>query len=143
MPDPNTPQRPQLQVSRGGADLTYPPSTPLGETWHYQITLPFQVAPRRAAVFSNIRKGYAVGIDFETGVDVILFDDLAHVSSEQAVALTRNHEEPNPNTTPPGAPAVMVKYPARGGFVPLGAKRADGSPHPHAGTGFATNNAIA
>ena len=30
----------------------------------------------------------------------------------------------------------MVKYPIRGGFVPLGAKRTDGSPHPHAGTGF-------
>ena len=30
----------------------------------------------------------------------------------------------------------MVKFPIRGGFVPFGAKRQDGSPHPDAGTGF-------
>src|SRR5262249_49157356 len=55
----------------------------------------------------------------------------------------RNHEEPNPRSRPPGARAVMVKYPIRGGLVPVGARRADGSPHPHAGTGFALNQAIA
>jgi len=131
-----------VQITTRGTGLISPPSAPPGETWHYQITLPFQVAPRKAAVFCNIRKGYATGIDFETGVDVILFDDLSNICADHAVPLTRNHEEPNPNTTPPGADSVIVKYPARGGFAPLGAKRADGSPHPHAGTGFAINQAI-
>ena len=37
----------------------------------------------------------------------------------------------------------MVKYPVAGGFVPAGAKRADGSPHPHAGTGFGLSTAQA
>ena len=57
--------------------------------------------------------------------------------------MTRNHSEPNPNTEPPGTPAIMVKYPVRGGFQPLGAKAPDGSPLPHAGTGFGMNQAIA
>ena len=37
----------------------------------------------------------------------------------------------------------MVKYPIRGGFVPLGARLEDGSPHPHAGSGFGVNMAVA
>ena len=37
----------------------------------------------------------------------------------------------------------MVKYPVRGGFIPLGAKLSDGTPHPHAGTGFGTSQAMA
>ncbi|PYV08564.1 MAG: hypothetical protein DMG07_25435, partial [Acidobacteria bacterium] len=36
-----------------------------------------------------------------------------------------------------------VKYPARGGFVPFGARRGDGSAVPRAGTGFALNQALA
>lgn len=132
-----------FEVTRGEVDLRVPPSRPPGRTWLYQITLPFQVAERQAAVFCNIREGEVKGVDFENGVDVVLFDDLASVSAEGAVSVTRNQEEPNPNSDPPGKPAVMVKYPIRGGFVPLGAKREDGSPHPHAGTGFGVNTANA
>ena len=131
------------RVTRGGADLRTPRDTPPGETWHYQITLPFQAGPRLAAVFCNIRKAYAPGVDFENGADVIPFDDLARIRPERALALTRNHEEPNPNTTPPGKRSIMVKYISRGGFVPFGARRDDASPHPHAGTGFALNQALA
>ena len=137
MSNQRTQEESQLQITRGGPDLISPPSTPPGETWYYQVILPFQVAPRLAAAFCNIRKEYASGADFETGVDVVLFDDLSSVSADHAVPITRNHEEPNPRTNPPGAKSIMVKYPAAGGFVPLGAKRLDGSPHPHAGTGFA------
>src|SRR6185369_14110623 len=36
-----------------------------------------------------------------------------------------------------GQPLIMVEHTKVGGFVPLGAKLADGRPHPHAGTGFA------
>lgn len=136
-------------VSRGIVSVAQPeaavisPSAPRGETWRYQIAMPFQVAPRMAAFYCNIRKAYAPGVDFETGMDVILFDNLYHIGEGNAIRLTRNHEERNPNTVPPNANSVMVKYPARGGFVPLGAKRSDGSPHPHAGTGFAILQAFA
>ncbi|MGC3971947.1 MAG: exo-alpha-sialidase [Pirellulales bacterium] len=94
------------------------------------------MSPTQAAIFCNIREALAHGVDFEVGNDVIVFDELADIATAEPVAANRNSTEPNPNTKPAGQPATMVKYPIRGGFVPLGAKRADGSPHPHAGTGF-------
>ena len=132
-----------IGVTRVGPDLLSPLNVPEGENWRYGLTFPFQVAPRKVAVWCNIRKERAMGVDFEVGTDVVLFDSLSNVGSGQAVAVSRNHEEPNPNSKPPGAPSVMVRYPVRGGFVPLGAKRADGSPHPHAGTGFGICQVIA
>lgn len=85
------------RVTKGGMDLATPPGTARGETWHYQIVLPFQVAARKAGVFCNVRKAFAPGVDFENGTDVILFDDLSKVSAAGAVPVTRNHQEPNPN----------------------------------------------
>jgi hypothetical protein len=76
------------------------------------------------------------GDDFEVGVDVVLFDDISNVQSRVAVSIARNHLELNPHSRPPGESSIMVKYPMRGGFVPSGAKRADGTPYPFAGTGF-------
>ncbi|MFN0167009.1 MAG: sialidase family protein, partial [Bryobacteraceae bacterium] len=102
-----------------------------------------------AAAFVNIRIRDGVlsldpgGDDFEVGVDIVRFDSVTSVRAEAPLVLTRNHEESNLNSKPAGARAVMVKYPARGGFVPLGARHSDGSPHPLAGTGFAINQAIA
>jgi hypothetical protein len=109
---------------------------PAGKSWLYQVALPFQVSPDKGAVFANLREAEAQGVDFEAGNDVIVFSRLEEISSALPVAANRNHTEPNPNASPAGSPAVMVKYPIRGGFVPLGAKRADGTPHPHAGSGF-------
>ncbi len=132
-----------LEITRGDADLKTPPSTPEEKTWLYQLALPFQVAPQKAGIFCNIRVAEVKGTDFENGTDVILFDNLESVEAEGAVSVTRNHRENNPNSDPPGQPAIMVKYPIKGGVVPLGAKQADGSPHPHAGTGFGLNQSIA
>ena len=47
--------------------------------------------------------------------------------------MVSNTTEAHPRT---GEPLVMVHHLPIGGFVPLGAKLADGQPHPHAGTGF-------
>ena len=101
----------------------HPKGTPAGKAWLYQISLPFQVAKEKAAAFCNVREGLVKGVDFECGVDVILFDNLSNLNSDGAVIVTRNQEEPNPNSIPPGKSSVVVKYPARGGFVPLEAKR--------------------
>ena len=138
-----------IDVTRGQPDLRIPADTPQGETWRYGLVLPFQAAPRLGAAYVNIRIRNGVmaedrgGDDFEVGVDLALFDTIAGFRSERPLAITRNHEEPNPRSRPARARAVMVKYPIRGGFVPLGARRRDGSAHPHAGTGFAINQAIA
>ena len=138
-----------VSVTRGEADLAVPPDTPSDKSWRYGLIFPFQVAPRMAAAFVNIRIRNGVmapsrsGDDYEVGGDVILFDSVSGTNTSTPVVVFRNHEEPNPNSNPPNQPSIMVKYPMRGGFVPFQAKLSDGSPHPHAGIGFGTNVAIA
>ena len=123
-------------VARGGVRLASPSEVTAGEAWRYGLTYPFQIAPRTAAVFCNIRRVNNPGVDFEVGTDVVLFDSISNFKPLSVVAVSRNHEEANPNSEPRGERAVMVKYPISGAFVPFAAKRADGSPHPHAGSGF-------
>ncbi len=146
---PGGPSHGILSITRGDADLTVPADVPEGKSWRYGLIFPFQVGPRMAAAFVNIRIRNGVmaparsGDDYEVGNDVVLFDDVTRPPSAPAVPVTRNHEEANPNSDPPNQPAIMVKYPMRGGFVPLGAKKTDGSPHPHAGTGFGIDTGLA
>ena len=131
-----------IGITRGGPDLKVPPSQPRDRTWRYGLGFAVQVAPTEAALFCNIRREYGPGVDFEIGTDVILFDDLSDISTDRATLVSRNHEEPNPNSKPAGKPSIMVKYPVQPGFIPLGAIGEDGSPHPHAGTGFGVVSAI-
>ena len=130
-------------VTRKGPVLVSPLDAPADETWLYQLCLPFQAAPRRAAALTNIRKGLVPYMDFEVGLDLLLFDDPATIRATDTVSLVRSREEPNPHTTPPGRRAFISVYPGSTGFVPAGVKRADSSPHPHAGTGFAMTRAVA
>ncbi len=122
------------------ANLTVPTTVPPEGTCRYGICLPFQVSPDTAGLFCGVRGSR--GYDFEVGTDVILFKGLSRISAERAIAISRKHEAVNPNSSPPGQPALMVKYPVRGGFVPLGARLEDGSPHPHAGTGFGVSMSV-
>ena len=55
------------RVTRSGPRLQVPTSTPAGEVWRYGIAFPFQVGPREAAIFCNIRKEHAPGFDYEVG----------------------------------------------------------------------------
>jgi hypothetical protein len=132
-----------VRATRGTVKLTSPPDVTRGEVWRYGLTYPFQVAARTAAVFCNIRRVNNPGVDFEVGTDVVLFDDLANFKPLSIIPVSRNHEEPNPNANIPNEKAIMVKYPVAGAFVPWQAKRTDGGPHPHAGTGFGLSSAIA
>ncbi len=121
--------------------LGLPPNVPRGQTWNYMLNFPFQVAPRLAATACNIKPSFGPGQDFENGVDIVLFSDRLHVDTTRAIPVTRNQEATNPNAG--GKPCTLVKYPCPIGFVPLGAKRKDGSAHPHAGTGFGLTHAAA
>ena len=127
-------------VTHGLVTVTAPTHVPDGEKWRYGLGFPFQLSPTRAGIFSNIHRVSAATWDYEMGTDCLLFDDLRGIVPESAVPLSRNHRETHPVT---GREVVMVKYPLHGGFVPLGAKRADGTPHPHAGTGFGACVAVA
>lgn len=105
----------------------------------YGLAAPFQVSPNQGALMANMRAVGSKVIDFEAGSDLIVFDSLDGISAESAQALDRNETSVHPAT---GEPLVLVKFPPAIGFVPLGARQPDGSPHPHAGTGFALGHAI-
>jgi hypothetical protein len=120
-------------VTRGPADLVTPPSAPEGAVWRYGAGWALQVGPRTAALLCNIRReGFPVG-DFEAGTDVVLFDDLSAITAARAIPIARGERPGDPWAA---GDRVVIKHPVIGGFVPLGARHADGSPHPHAGTGF-------
>jgi len=120
-------------VTRGSADLVAPRQTPQGQVCRYGGAFPFQVAPKMAGMTCSLRNEHLPVGDFENGADLILFDDLANISADGAVPISRNRKYLHPET---GKPRIAIGYPVVGGFVPRGARRADGSPHPHAGTGF-------
>ncbi|MEI6512984.1 MAG: hypothetical protein WCO51_06870 [bacterium] len=128
-----------LKVTQGPVDFGKPNDQPDGKVWRYGIGEPFQIAPRLAGVFVNIRSDYEKTWDFEAGTDIILFDDLSNTSQAKIYPVSRNYFEPDPET---GENKEMTKYPVLGGFIPYGAKRADGSLHPHAGTGFGVSQVI-
>ena len=121
--------------------LGLPPNVPAGKVWNYTIAFPFQVAPGLAGAVLDVKPSFGPGQDYANGTDIVLFRDRLKVDTSKAVTITRNEIGPNPNDN--GRMVELVKYPDPVGFVPLGAKRADGSPHPHAGTGFGTARASA
>ena len=138
-----------LKVTRGAPVLTVPEVMPEGARWRYGLILPFQAGPTTGGAFVNVRirngvMGHKIGHgDYEAGNDVVLFDSVEGVLPGSTLTLHRNHDEPNPHSDPPGQTSIMVKYPMRGGFVPLGAKNASGADHPGAGTGFGISLALA
>ena len=127
-------------VTHGLCTVIAPTHVPDGENWRYGLGFPFQLSPTSAGIFANIHRVSASTWDYEVGTDILLFDDLRRLVPENAIPLSRNHRDTHPVT---GKEVVMVKYPMHGGFVPLGATRADGTPHPHAGTGFGMCVAVA
>lgn len=119
-----------VSVTRSAADLVVPRD---GEGFRYGTGYLFQAGPNQAGLLCNLRtEGFPVG-DFEAGMDVLLFDDAEKISSTNAVPVTRTVKYADRVT---GKWRIVIKHGVKGGFVPLGARRADGSPHPNAGTGF-------
>ena len=118
-----------VRVTRGPADLVLPAD---GDGFRYGTGYLCQVGPTQACVLSNLRtEGYPVG-DFEAGVDAVVFDDAAQIAAAPAVPVTRTVKYADRHS---GQWRIVIKHGVKGGFVPLGARRPDGSPHPHAGTG--------
>ena len=126
-------------VSRGRPALAEPGGLADGQVLRYGLGVIFQVAPRTAAALSNVRTAGVGHWDFENGADAVVFNDLATIGQQKRVICARNEEDLNPAT---GKRRVAVTYPIAVGFVPLGAKRPDGSAHPAAGTGFGFSQAL-
>ena len=119
------------KITKGPPALTMPTNAPAGEMRWYGLGFAFQVAPGKAGLFCNRHIDDAG--DHEDGADLFLFDSLEAITPKDAISVSRNEIRVNPKS---GQRELATKYPMQGGFVPLGARRADGSPHPHAGTGF-------
>ncbi len=128
-----------IHISHSGPRLQFPVHEDLAGKAVYGLGHVFQVAPGKAAAMVNLRVIGAKAIDMEAGTDVVVFDSLEGISAHNAQPLDRNEPGAHPIT---GEELTMVKYPGVGGFVPLGAKLADGRPHPHAGTGFGLAQAL-
>jgi len=117
------------RVTRGAADLVVLAD---GEGFRYGTGYLFQAGPNQAGLLCNLRtEGFPVG-DFEAGMDALVFDDPTRLSATEAVPVTRTVKYADRVS---GQRRIVIKYGVKGGFVPHGARRTDGSPHPHAGTG--------
>ncbi len=120
-------------MTRGPCRVRLAKTAKPGETLVYATGGVFQIAPRQAALCVDMTVASASAIDFVGGTDIIVFDDLENMGDQPAMPLTRNQESTHPQT---GVPMTLMMFRPRGGFIPLGARQADGKPHPHAGTGF-------
>ncbi|NMA42151.1 MAG: hypothetical protein GX946_02075 [Oligosphaeraceae bacterium] len=98
----------------------------------YQLAHPAQLSPTEFALSLNIRACGVTAIDLEIGNDLLIADDLQS-GQYRVMPLDRYTFGPNPLT---GKEVLFAHYPKNLAFVPLGAKHADGTPHPYAGTGF-------
>lgn len=126
-------------ITRGGPDLVLPQSSTGNYTVRYGLGFPVQLGPQTAGVFCNLRVVGVGRTDYEDGTDILVFDALDKIAQGPPVAISRNEKEQAATT---GEARFIAKYPAVGGFWPLGAKLPDGSPHPGAGKGFAVCQAL-
>ena len=119
-------------LTHGKADLISPSNVPKNEIWRYGLGFPLQISPTEVALLCNVRKEGSGNIDFEIGTDVVVFDDLSNIKPDNAIGISRYETGRHPKT----GHYIVRKGPVLGGFVPVGAKLEDGTPHPYAGTGF-------
>jgi hypothetical protein len=98
----------------------------------YELGSMFQLDRDHCLLVASLRE--QGGHDFEVGNDGFVFQHLKEIVPQRAIPI--NRLDPNYRLKSGKEKSVLGKFPAIGGFVPLGATLADGSPHPAAGTGF-------
>ena len=119
---------------------------PEGARWRYGLILPFQAGPYTGGAFVNVRiRNGVMGHRSEPwrlrgrkrrGALRFRRWDSSGLDPESPTAITTSR---NPHSDPPGQTSIMVKYPMRGGFVPLGAKTASGPESPGRGDGVSAS----
>lgn len=100
----------------------------------YQIARFVQLDQNTVGFFINLRKDQPETYDLEIGTDFCFTRDPQLRKFEGFMPLTQA-EIVTPSEV--DQKFLMVSYPIFAAFVPLGALLPDGTPHPHAGTGFA------
>lgn len=129
----NTGDDTRLRMTLSGPRLHQPVNAEPGLIQVYGVGMMWQVSPTAVALVSNLRIAGKAVVDYENGGDGLVFSSLDEIREARAVPFLRNEAGVHPRT---GRPLIMVTHLTQGGFVPLGARLADGRPHPHAGTGF-------
>jgi len=128
-----------LTITRYPRALGEVSSQVAGQQWVYQLTRAFQLSPTEFGLLVNIRLCAIRPVDIETGNDLVILDRLDQVEPKATIPLNRGEFGIHPRTV---QRLLLSRYPLAGGFIPVGACRADGSPHPHAGTGFAVSHVL-
>jgi hypothetical protein len=127
------------EITRGKPTVSLPKSSTDNLPVRYGLGFPVQLGPNSAGLFCNLRVVGPKRSDYEDGCDMLVFDDLGNVGQADPTAISRNEKE---NDVETGKLRFIEKFPAIGGFWPLGAKRPDGSAHPGEGRGFAICQAL-
>jgi hypothetical protein len=129
------------QIVRYGRLLDHPSKQPENTTMptSYEVGKLFQLDRTTALLVASLRE--QGGHDFSVGNDAFIFRDLSDIIPEHAIPL--NRLDPKYRLKSGNGTAVLAKYYVNGMFVPLGAKLANGRPHPAQGTGFFLTTAMA
>jgi hypothetical protein len=141
-PPPPTPPAPWMypRVVRHGRFLAQAVKQPevTSRPVSYELGHIYQLDKETCLLIASLRE--QGGHDFEIGNDAFIFKDLKDIDPAKAIPI--NRFDPNYRLKTNGKPGVQSRYNVSGGFVPLGAQLADGSPHPAAGTGFMFSDAF-
>ena len=112
---------------------------PPGFTGVYDLAGWLQLDDRTVGIVVDLRCVLSGAYDFGLGCDLAVMRDPELRRTELFQPLIRAWELKHPVT---GTRTIAIPYSVEGGFVPLGARRADGSPHPHAGTGYGISQVL-
>ena len=126
------------EISRSKLVLTTPPDRPSFGSLRYALSFPFQAGPTTIGLMVMRMVEETTNYGFLDGSDVILLDELKPPAQNNIFAASRNEIEKGKAGAPP---RLFLKSPLIGGFVPREALRVNGTPHPHAGTGFGVSQA--
>jgi hypothetical protein len=126
------------EISRDKLVLTTPPDRPSFGSLRYALSFPFQAGPTTVGLMVMRMVEETTNYGFLDGSDVILLDELKPPRRDNIFAASRNEIEKDKTGAPP---RLFLKSPLIGGFVPREALRVNGTPHPHAGTGFGVGQA--
>jgi hypothetical protein len=128
------------RVIRHGRVLDRATHQPQGTTRPvvYELGKLFQLDRENSMLVASLRE--QGGHDFAVGNDAFVFQNLHDIVPEKAIPI--NRLDPHYRLKQSDAPAVQGRYPASGGFVPLGAMLPNGMPHPAAGSGILFSGAL-
>ena len=130
----------QTTVINHGKILGFPDKKPRNTQYSvaYELGKCFQLDKEHCLLAASMDE--QGGGDKCVGNHGFVFKTLADISLQTPIEL--NWPEPDYKLRNGSGSAFLAKFPITGGFIPLGAKLADGKPHPGEGTGILFSGAM-